>query len=54
MDVFEPGDHGSTFGGNPLGAAVALAAIRATFDELGDGYVPVRAASRATASLHSR
>ena len=24
MDVFEPGDHGSTFGGNPLGAAVAL------------------------------
>ncbi|HJV26535.1 MAG TPA: ornithine--oxo-acid transaminase [Aromatoleum sp.] len=24
MDVFQPGDHGSTFGGNPLGAAVAL------------------------------
>lgn len=24
MDVFRPGDHGSTFGGNPLGAAVAL------------------------------
>ncbi len=24
MDVFTPGDHGSTFGGNPLGAAVAL------------------------------
>jgi ornithine--oxo-acid transaminase len=23
MDVFHPGDHGSTFGGNPLGAAVA-------------------------------
>lgn len=23
MDVFKPGDHGSTFGGNPLGAAVA-------------------------------
>ena len=23
MDVFRPGDHGSTFGGNPLGAAVA-------------------------------
>jgi ornithine--oxo-acid transaminase len=27
MDVFAPGDHGSTFGGNPLGAAVALAAL---------------------------
>ena len=27
MDVFELGDHGSTFGGNPLGAAVALAAM---------------------------
>ncbi|MBR0567002.1 ornithine--oxo-acid transaminase [Azoarcus sp. L1K30] len=24
MDVFHPGDHGSTFGGNPLGAAVAI------------------------------
>jgi ornithine--oxo-acid transaminase len=27
MNVFTPGDHGSTFGGNPLGAAVGLAAI---------------------------
>jgi ornithine--oxo-acid transaminase len=27
LGVFEPGDHGSTFGGNPLGAAVALAAM---------------------------
>ncbi|MBX3114366.1 MAG: ornithine--oxo-acid transaminase [Fimbriimonadaceae bacterium] len=27
MEVFEPGDHGSTFGGNPLAAAVALAAL---------------------------
>jgi ornithine--oxo-acid transaminase len=27
MGVFRPGDHGSTFGGNPLGAAVGLAAI---------------------------
>jgi len=27
MAVFEPGDHGSTFGGNPLAAAVALEAL---------------------------
>lgn len=33
MDVFRPGDHGSTFGGNPLGAAVGLASLRVTIDE---------------------
>jgi ornithine--oxo-acid transaminase len=33
MGVFKPGDHGSTFGGNPLGAAVAQAALRALVDE---------------------
>jgi ornithine--oxo-acid transaminase len=27
MSVFTPGDHGSTFGGNPLSAAVGLAAL---------------------------
>ena len=27
MEVFHPGDHGSTFGGNPLGAAVAITAL---------------------------
>jgi ornithine--oxo-acid transaminase len=27
MSVFQPGDHGSTFGGNPLAAAVALEAL---------------------------
>jgi ornithine--oxo-acid transaminase len=33
MAVFQPGDHGSTYGGNPLGAAVARAALRALVDE---------------------
>jgi ornithine--oxo-acid transaminase len=28
MNVFAPGDHGSTFGGNPLAAAVGVAALR--------------------------
>ncbi|AIK96138.1 ornithine--oxo-acid aminotransferase [Candidatus Paracaedibacter acanthamoebae] len=27
MDVFNPGSHGSTFGGNPLGAAIAIKAL---------------------------
>ena len=33
MQVFHPGDHGSTFGGNPLGAAVAMAALDVLEDE---------------------
>jgi ornithine--oxo-acid transaminase len=33
MDVFDPGSHGSTFGGNPLAAAVAREAIRVLQDE---------------------
>jgi ornithine--oxo-acid transaminase len=33
MQVFTPGDHGSTFGGNPLAAAVGLEAIEVLFDE---------------------
>jgi ornithine--oxo-acid transaminase len=33
MDVFTPGSHGSTFGGNPLAAAVALEAIAVIRDE---------------------
>jgi ornithine--oxo-acid transaminase len=31
--VFHPGDHGSTFGGNPLAAAVAMAALDVLQDE---------------------
>lgn len=33
MSVFTPGDHGSTFGGNPLGAAVGKAALEVIIDE---------------------
>lgn len=33
MEVFTPGDHGSTFGGNPIAAAVGLAALETLIDE---------------------
>lgn len=33
MDVFKPGDHGSTFGGNPLACAVARVAIAMIRDD---------------------
>ncbi|MFT4511505.1 MAG: ornithine--oxo-acid transaminase [Planctomycetota bacterium] len=33
LSVFEPGSHGSTYGGNPLGAAVARTALSVLVDE---------------------
>jgi ornithine--oxo-acid transaminase len=33
MDVFTPGSHGSTFGGNPLAAAIGLEALHVIEDE---------------------
>ena len=33
MDVFKPGDHGSTYGGNPVAAAVGRAALDVLVEE---------------------
>lgn len=33
LGLFQPGDHGSTFGGNPLAAAIGRAALKALVDE---------------------
>lgn len=33
MDVIHPGQHGSTFGGNPLACAVAIAALEVVIEE---------------------
>jgi len=33
MDVIKPGDHGSTFGGNPLAAAIGIAALDVIIEE---------------------
>ena len=33
MDVIKPGNHGSTFGGNPVAAAVGIAALEVVKDE---------------------
>ena len=33
MDTIKPGDHGSTYGGNPLGMAVAKAAVKTIVEE---------------------
>ena len=40
LGVFNPGDHGSTFGGNPLGSAIAREALNVIVDE----NLPERAA----------
>jgi ornithine--oxo-acid transaminase len=49
MDVFGPGDHGSTFGGNPLAAAIGDAALAVIVDE----KLAERAARRGEALLRA-
>jgi ornithine--oxo-acid transaminase len=53
MSVFQPGDHGSTFGGNPLACRVAREALAVLIEE----KLPERAAalgSEARARLQAR
>ncbi len=33
LGVYQPGDHGSTFGGNPMGCAIARTALRVLLEE---------------------
>jgi acetylornithine/N-succinyldiaminopimelate aminotransferase len=33
VDIFEPGDHGTTFGGNPIACAAGVATMRTILDE---------------------
>jgi ornithine--oxo-acid transaminase len=33
LSVYKPGDHGSTFGGNPMGCAIARTALRVLIEE---------------------
>ena len=48
MSVFGPGDHGSTFGGNPLAAAVGSAALRLLREE----HLPERARELGAHLMH--
>jgi ornithine--oxo-acid transaminase len=34
MSVFTPGTHGSTFGGNPFGARIAITALKVNIKQI--------------------
>lgn len=48
LGLFRPGDHGSTFGGNPLGAAIAKTALQVILDE----HLAERAAAMGDYFMH--
>ena len=51
MDVIRPGQHGSTYGGNPLGCKVAMAALDVLRDEkLSENAVKLGEVFRSTLS----
>jgi ornithine--oxo-acid transaminase len=66
MEVLAPGDHGSTFGGNPLAAAVGIAALQVIVEEnlaaraaalgeyLVDGLAGIASKSRKIAATRGR
>lgn len=49
MGLFAPGMHGSTFGGNPMGAAVARAALKVIVEE----RLPERARELGARAIHA-
>lgn len=55
MELFGPGDHGSTFGGNPLAAAVGIASLDVIVDEdlAGRARLAGEKLTRALRDLHA-
>ncbi len=54
LDVFEPGSHGSTYGGNPLGCAVARTALRVLVEKDAAGETLSQRAARLGTALLQR